>query len=130
METAHHFDVQRLEGVACGLNEEHASVDTVVHNVHAVNLVLGIEVSIETLLNVVDNGPPRLVVVDEITKARGIDDSKAEPDTGLLDVSADRLNRDGLGNDVQARALAVLGRVERGVEQCVDESRLAKARFT
>ncbi len=39
----------------------------------------------------------------------------------LLDVCADGLDGNGFGDDVKARPLALLGRVERSVEQGVHE---------
>ena len=116
--------------MASRLDEEDASMDAVVNNVHAVNLVLGIEVSIEALLNVLDNGPPRLVVVNKVAKARGVNHGKSETDAGLLDIGADRLDSYSLGNDVVARSLGLPGGVERSVEEGVDKSRLSEARFT
>ena len=130
MKASHDLNVQRLERVASRLNEKDASVDAVVDNVHTIDVVLGIQVSIETLLNVVDNGAPRLVVVDKVAESRSVDDSQAKTDTGLLDICADRLNGDSLGNDVQTRALALLGRVQRSVEESVDKGRLAQTGFT
>lgn len=129
MEASHHLNVKRLERVASGLDEENTGVNSVVDNVHAVDLVLGIEVRVESLLNVVDNGAPRLIVVHKVTETGGVDNGEAKTDTSLLNVGADGLNGDGLGNDVKARALALLGRVERGVEEGVNQSRLAQARL-
>jgi hypothetical protein len=121
VKTAHDFNVQRLQGVASGLNEEDAGVNTVVDNVHAVDLVLSIEVSIETLLDVVHNRAPRLIVVDEVTEAGCVNNRQSETDTGLLDIRADGLDGNSLGNDVQARSLALLGRVKGSVEESVDK---------
>ena len=58
MQLLHDLDVERLERVACGLDEIDNSVDTVVDNVHTVNLVLSIEVGVKSLLNVFNNGVP------------------------------------------------------------------------
>ncbi len=79
----------------------------------AVDLVLGVQVSIEPLLDVVDDRAPGLVVVDEIAEAGGIDDSQAQTHAGLLDVGADGLDRNSLGDDVEAGSLALLGGRER-----------------
>jgi hypothetical protein len=54
----HDLNIERLERVACGLDEIDDSVDTVVDNVHAVDLVLSIEVGVKSLLNVLNNGVP------------------------------------------------------------------------
>ena len=89
MKAAHDLNVERLKRVTSGLNEENASMDSVVDDVHAVDLVLGIQVRVESLLNVVDNRAPGLIVVDEVTETRSVDNSKAETDTSLLNVGAD-----------------------------------------
>lgn len=130
VKTFHHLDVQRLQRMARWLNEKDAGMDPVVNNVHTIDLVLGVEVGIKALLDVVNNRPPRLVVVHEVAKAGRVDNGQAQTNTSLLNVSADGLDGDSLGNDVEARALALLGRVKRGVEQSVDQSRLSEARFT
>jgi hypothetical protein len=130
VKATHNLDVERLERMASGLDKENASVDSVVNDIHTVDLVLGIEVGIVTLLNVVDNGTPGLVVIDKVTKAGGINNGQAETDTSLLNVGADGLDSDGLGNDVKAGSLALLGRVQGGVEEGIDKGGLAQTRFT
>lgn len=130
VKAAHDLDVEGLERVAGGLDEEHAGMDAVVNDVHAVNLVLGVEVGIEALLNVLDNRAPRLVVVDKVTEAGSVHNGQAEANASLLDVRAEGLDLDGLGNDVERRLLLLLGRVEGGVEEGVDKRRLSEARFT
>lgn len=116
--------------MASRLDEENTGVNSVVDNVHSVNLVFSVQVGVEALLNVVDNGAPRLIVVNEVAKAGGVDNGQAQADTGLLDIGTDGLDGDSLGNDVQAGRLALLGRVQRGVEKSVDKGRFAQARFT
>ena len=108
MESTHDLHIQRLERVAGGLDEVDASMDAVINNVHAVHLVLSIQVRIESLLNVLDDWPPRIVVVDEVTKARGIHDGQAEADTVLFNVGRDGLYADCLGSKVEGRLLALL----------------------
>lgn len=130
METAHDLDIERLEGVASGLDEVHTGVNTVVDNVAAVDLVLGLKVGVETLLNVLDNRAPRVVVVDKVTEAGSIDNAQAEADTVLLNIGAGGLDRHGLGDNVGIGAGTLLRGVERGVEQGVNESRLSETGFT
>ena len=91
MKLLHHLNVQRLQRVARGLDEVDNSVDAVVHDVHAVDLVLGVKVGIEPLFNVLNDGVPRLIVVDEITEAGGIDNGQPQANAVLLNVSADGL---------------------------------------
>lgn len=130
MQAAHHLNIQGLEGVTGRLNKVNAGVDSVVDDVAAVNLIFGLQVGIETLLDVLNDGAPRIVVVHKITETGGVNNAQTQTDTILLDISAGRLDRDGLGDDIGIGARALLGRIERGVEQGVDESRLSEARFT
>jgi hypothetical protein len=130
MKSAHDLDVERLQGVAGGLDEVHAGVNSVVHDVHPVDLVLGIKVGIETLLDVIHNWSPRLIIVDEITKARGINNSQTQANAILLDISTDGLYGDGFWDDVETGSLAFPRGVEGGVEQGVDQGRLSKSGFT
>jgi hypothetical protein len=125
----HDLNIERLERVAGGLNEVDYSVDAIVNNVHAVDLVLGIQVRVKSLLNVLNNRVPRFIVVDEVAEPGCVDDSQSQTNTVLLNVGADRLDRHSL-RDVDARRLALLGWVEGRVEQCVHECRLSEARFT
>lgn len=127
VQASHDLNIQRLQRVASGLNEEDASVDTVVNNVHTIDLVLSVEVCIIATLYVVNNGTPGLIVVDKVPESRGINHGQAETNTSFLDVGADGLNLDSLGNDVVARTLAFSRGVQRSVEKRVDQSRLAKA---
>lgn len=73
VQALHDLNIQGLQRVTCGLDEEDTGVDAVVHDVHAVDLVLGVEVGIVSLLNVVNDGTPRFVIVDEVAEARSID---------------------------------------------------------
>lgn len=129
VETLHDLNIERLQGVAGWLNEEDASVDAVVHDVHPVDLVLSIQVSIEALLDVVRDWPPGLVIVDEVTEARGINNGQSQTNAGFLDICADGLDGDSLGEDVETGPLALLGRVEGSVEQSVDKGRLSETRL-
>jgi hypothetical protein len=130
VKAAHDLDIKRLERVTSRLNEVDTGVDTVVDNVHAVDLVLGIQVGIEALLNVLNDWAPGVIVVDKVSEARGVNDSQTQTDSVLLDIGADGLDVDGLGCEVERRLLALLRRVEGGVEEGVDQSGLSEARFT
>lgn len=107
MKPAHNLDIKWLEGVASWLEEVDASVDAVVDDVHAVDLVLGIEVGVEALLDVIDDWSPGLVVVDEVSESRGINNSQAKTDAVLLNIRAERLDGNSLGDDVEAGSLAL-----------------------
>lgn len=130
VQAAHDLNVQWLQRVAGGLDEVDAGMDAVVNNVDAVHLVLGIKVSVESLLNVLDDGTPRNVIVHKVTESRRVDDGQAETHAVLFNVGADGLYGDGLGADVKAWGLLLLWRVQRRVEERVDKGRLSEARFT
>lgn len=72
VQAAHHLDVQGLQGVAGRLDEVNTGVDAVVDNVAAVDLVLGLQVGVVALLDVLDNWAPGVIVVDKVTEAGGI----------------------------------------------------------
>lgn len=107
MKTAHDLNVERLESMTRWLNEVDAGVDPVVNDIHAVDLVLGIKIRVEALLNVLDDRLPRVIVVDEIAKARGIDNCQTKAHAILLNIGADGLYGYRLGDDVQTRPLAL-----------------------
>lgn len=130
VQATHDLNIERLQGVASRLDEVNTSMDTVVNNVHAVDLVLSFKVSVVSLLDVFDNRSPRVIVVDKVTKSGGINNSQAKTDSILFDISADRLDRHGLGDDIMAGSLALLGWVEGGVKQGVDQRGLSETRFT
>ena len=130
MQTAHDLNVERLKRVTSGLDEVDTCMDAVVNDVHAVDLVLGVQVCIEALLDVLNDWAPGVIVVDKVSETGSVNDSQAQANSVLLNIGADCLDVDGLGCEVEGRLLALLGRVERGVEQGVDQSGLSKTRFT
>lgn len=116
--------------MAGGLDKVDTGMDAVIDDVCTVDLVFSLQVSIVSLLNVLHNRAPRIIVVDKITKSRSVDNSQAETHAVLFDISADGLDIDGLGNDVVAGSSAFLGGVKGGVEQSVHEGRFSQSRFT
>ena len=116
MESLHNLNVERLERVASRLDKVHTGVDTVVDDVYAIDLVLGIKVGIETLLDIVDNRAPRLIVVDKVSETRGIDDSETQTDPVLFELGGNGLDSDGLRNNVVRRTLPLLGWIQGSVE--------------
>ena len=111
MESAHDLNIQRLQRVTGRLHEVDAGMHSVVHDVHPVHLVLCIQVCIEALLDILNDRSPRIIVIHEITKARGIHDSQAKANAVLFDIGADGLYADGLWRKVERRLLAFLWRV-------------------
>jgi len=130
MQSTHDFDVEGLQSMACRLDEVNAGVNPVVDNIHAVDLVLCVQIGVITELDILHNGAPGVVVVDEVAKAGCVHHSQAKSHPVLLDVGADGLDGYGLGNDIESRTFALSWRIERGVEEGVDQRGLAKSRFT
>ena len=63
--------------MTCRLDEIHAGMHTIVHNIHAVDLVFGVKIGIKSLLDVVYDRLPGFLIVHEITETRGIDHGKS-----------------------------------------------------
>jgi hypothetical protein len=82
------------------------------------------------LLNIIHNWAPRLIIIDEITKTRGINNSQTQTNAILLNIGTDRLDRNSFWDNIETWSLALPGWVERGVEEGIDQRRLAKSRFT
>lgn len=130
VKSAHNFDIQWLQRVASWLHEVDTGVHAIVDDVHPVHLVLSVEVSIKALFDVLNDWSPRVIVVHEIAKSRGIYNGQTKAHAVLLDIGGDGLYADGLWCKVERRLLALFWWIERGVEQSVDKSGLAKTRFT
>jgi hypothetical protein len=107
VKSTHDLNIQGLERVTSWLDEIDASMHAVINNVHPVHLILSVQVRIESLLDVLNDWPPRIIVVDEVTKARGIHNSQAETDTVLFNVGRDGLYADCLGSKVERRLLTL-----------------------
>jgi hypothetical protein len=116
--------------VASWLDEVNACMYAVVHNVDTVDLVLGVEIGIKALFNVLNYRAPRYVIVDKVSESRSVDDGQTETHAVFFDIGADGLYGDGLGADVEAWGLSFFRGVKRGVEEGVYECRLSEAGFT
>jgi hypothetical protein len=108
--------------VASWLDEVHACMYAVVHNIDAVDLVLGVEIGIKALFNILNYRTPGYVIVDKVSKTRSVNNSQSKTNAVFFDIGADRLYGDGLGADVEAWRLSFLWGVERGVEESIYES--------
>lgn len=71
------------------LDEVNAGMDTVVDDIHAVDLVLGFEISVESLLDVLNNRSPGIIVVNEVAKTGCVNDGQSEPHAILFDIRTD-----------------------------------------
>ncbi len=74
------------------LNEVHTGMNTIINNIHAIDLVFSIEVCVEALLNVINNWAPGFVVVDKVSEAMGIHNSQTQTNAIFLNVSTDGLD--------------------------------------
>lgn len=123
-------NVDGLEGVAGGLDEEEAAVDA---GILDVALTLGSEFLAEVggvlVFDVLDDGVPAAVVVDHVAVSGGIDNVEAETNAILLDDVGNGLDLGG-GSDGLVGLEATLGVDEVGSEDGVDERRLAEAGLT
>lgn len=73
--------------MTCWLDEVDTGVDSVINNVHSVDLVLRVKVGVEPLLNVLNDRPPRIIIVHKVTKAWCIHYCQTQADTVLLNIS-------------------------------------------
>jgi hypothetical protein len=89
MKSAHNLDVKGLQCVPSGLDKVNTCMDAIVDNIHAVDLVLGVQVCIKSLVNVVHDWPPRFVVVHKVAESRCINNGQAKTNAVLFDISAD-----------------------------------------
>ena len=76
MQSSHYLDIQRLQRMTRRLDKVNTCVHSVVYNVHSVDLVLGIQVGVETLLNVLNNRPPGVIIIDKVTETWCIHNGK------------------------------------------------------
>lgn len=75
-------------------------MDTIINNIHPIDLILCIKIRIETLLNVLYDRPPRVIIVHKITKTWRVNDSKTQSNAIFFDIGTDRLDRDCLGDNI------------------------------
>jgi hypothetical protein len=115
--------------VARGLDEEEAAVDA---GILDVALALGRELLAQVggvlILDVLDDGVPAAVVVDEVTVAGGVDDVEPQTDAVLLDDVGDALDLGGRADGLIGLE-ATLGVDEVRRKDGVDEGRLAESRL-
>ncbi len=77
-ESLHDRDVKRLEGVAGRANEVETSVDSEVDLVLAAGLLLLQHVRLVLVIEELDDGHPRITVVDIVTESRGVDNGETD----------------------------------------------------
>ena len=85
-ESLHDLDIQRLQGVAGGSDEVQACVYTEIDLVISAGLLLLEHVRLMLVVQELDNGHPRVSVVDIVAETRGVDDG--QPDCEHLRLGA------------------------------------------
>jgi hypothetical protein len=74
----HDFDVKRLQSVASGADEVQAGVDTEVNLVCTARLLLLEHVGLVLVVEELDDGLPRVAIVDVVAETRGVNDGEAD----------------------------------------------------
>lgn len=123
-------NIDGLQRVAGGLNEEEAAVNA---GVLDVALTLGRELLAQVggvlVLDILDNGVPAAVIVDEVSVSRGIDNVESEAHAVFLDDVGVGLDLGG-GSDGLIRLETTLGVDKVRGKDGVDQSRLAQTSLT
>lgn len=113
--------------MASGSDEVEARVDTEINLVVPLGLLLLAHVGFVLVVNEVDNGGPRVAVVDVVTETGAVDDSELGFELLLLKLSLDDFN---LGQLVELLVVAtgvVLRRRKLRREEGVDKGSLSQA---
>lgn len=74
----HHLNIEGLEGVSGGANEVQASVHTHINLVRSAGLLLLEHVGLMLVVQELDDGLPRITVVDIVAEAGGINDGQTD----------------------------------------------------
>ena len=112
-----------------GTDEVQAGVHPEVNLLLPLWLLLLAHVRLVLVVNEVDDGSPRVTVVDVVTEARGVDDRQLRLELLLLELGLDDLNLGELVKLLLVTLVVVLVRRELGGEEGVDERRLSKTGF-
>ena len=93
-------------------------------------LLLLAHVALVLVIDKVDDGGPRVLVVDIVAKPRGVDDCKLDPELFLLEFGLDDIDLGVLVLELLCVSIGIVaGRCELGREQGVDQCRLAQPRL-
>ena len=115
--------------MASRTDEVEAGVDAEVDLLLALGLLLLAHVRLVLVVNEVDDGSPRVTVVDVVAEARGVDDGELGLELLLLELGLDDLHLGELVKLLLVTLVVVLVRGELGGEERVDERGLSEARL-
>ena len=93
-------------------------------------LLLLTHVRFVLVVNELDNGEPRVAVVNVVSEARGVNDSELDLELALLELSLNDFNFRELVQLLKMTPIVVFCRGQLGREKGVDERGLAQSRFT
>lgn len=125
----HDLNVQGLEGVARGADEVQAGMDTEVDLVRTARLLLLQHVRLMLVIEELDDGLPRVAVVDVVTEAGRVDNGEADLEELLLELSLCDFDFDSLVHLLVVSSLVVGVILDGGGEEGVDEGGLSEARL-
>jgi len=145
-QTLHDLNIQRLQGVTSRADEVKAGVDTKIDLVLTARLLLLQHVGLMLIIQELDDGHPRVAVVDVVTETGSVDNGEADCHKSatasrtysdrkltleelLLQLSLGNLDLYGLVDLLLVPALVVGIVLDRSGEKGVDEGRLAQARL-
>lgn len=83
-QTLHDFNIERLQAMAGGSDEVETGVNTEVNLIAATWLLLLKHVRLVLVVKELDDGLPRVAVVDVVSEARGVNDGEADLEELLL----------------------------------------------
>lgn len=110
-------------------NEVQASMNTEVSLLYSLGLLLLPHIGLMLVVNEVDDGSPRVPVVDVVTKSRGINNSELGLELLLLKLGLDDLDLGQLVELLVVTTVVVLRGRNLGREECVDQGRLSETRL-
>lgn len=108
-----------------GSDEVETGVNTEVNLITAAWLLLLKHVGLVLVVEELDDGLPRIAVVDVIAETRSVDDGEADLEELLLELGLCDFNLDRLVNLLLVAASVVCVVFDRGGEEGVDEGRLS-----
>ena len=115
--------------VAGGTDEVEAGMDAEVGLFVALGLLLLAHVRLVLVVNEVDDGCPRVAVVDVVAKSRAVDHSELRFELLLFQLGLDDVHFRQLVELLVVTASVVLRGGKLGREECVDQGSLAQTRF-
>ena len=121
--------IRRNVRVTSRPDEVQASVNTKVALLAALGLLLLNHVRLMLVVNKVDDGRPRVAVVDVVTKTGGVNHGELNLERLLLELSLDDLDFGELVELLVVASVIVFRQRKLGGEECIDKSGLPQTRL-